>query len=399
MRLPIIFVTAISAVQSTYGAALVTVPRAYTVGFKNPNIVSSASGAAICIQGTIPVTASATNTKLSYEPPENQTVVTETIFQMLKLNSTLINSVEAGPLKVTGTYDIYSKLCYPKSGTINAKTVQILIHGVGFDRSYWDVAPGYSYVDAAAEAGYTTFSYDRLGSGLSSHPDPIQIVQAQIEVGIAHALVQLLRAGHIAATSFAHVASVGHSFGSIQTVGLTSQYPEDLDAAVLTGFSTGSAGGLSLFVAGLNLAIASLNSPLRFADLPNAYLIASSAISNQFDFLRAQNFPAANLDIAEMTKQTFSIGEVFTIGDPSIPSPKFTGPVDVVDGSDDVPFCQGNCLYPVNMAAAVLKEFYPNAANGSDWYIAEGAGHGLNLHYQAPAVYAHILGFLKKNGF
>lgn len=41
-------------------------------------------------------------------------------------------------------------------------------------RSYWDFAVNgtdeYSYVSAAAAAGYTTFRYDRLGTGLSEKP-------------------------------------------------------------------------------------------------------------------------------------------------------------------------------------------------------------------------------------
>lgn len=40
--------------------------------------------------------------------------------------------------------------------------------------SYWDFAVNgmdqNSYVAAAAEAGYTTFRYDRLGAGLSEKP-------------------------------------------------------------------------------------------------------------------------------------------------------------------------------------------------------------------------------------
>ncbi len=41
--------------------------------------------------------------------------------------------------------------------------------------SYWDFTVGgsedYSYVRAAANAGYSTFRYDRLGTGLSEKPN------------------------------------------------------------------------------------------------------------------------------------------------------------------------------------------------------------------------------------
>ena len=42
-------------------------------------------------------------------------------------------------------------------------------------QSYWDFVPDnstedYSYVHAASDAGYVTFRYDQLGTGLSEHP-------------------------------------------------------------------------------------------------------------------------------------------------------------------------------------------------------------------------------------
>lgn len=72
----------------------------------------------------------------------------------------------------TNTYSLSGTLCTPKSGAKNSSHVQYLIHGVGFDSSYWDfaAAPEYSYVRAAADAGYTTFRFDRLGTGLSQKP-------------------------------------------------------------------------------------------------------------------------------------------------------------------------------------------------------------------------------------
>ena len=73
-----------------------------------------------------------------------------------------------------------------------------------------------SYVDAAADAGYATFSYDRLGVGASDHPDPIEVVQASLEVEVAHALIQALRDGVIGGNTFYKVVGIGHSLGSIQ---------------------------------------------------------------------------------------------------------------------------------------------------------------------------------------
>ena len=94
--------------------------------------------------------------------------------------------------KTANTYTLSGTLCTPKSGANSPDHVQLLVHGVGFDSrsghqrdkpresicinfyfdSYWDFSASeeYSYVRAASEAGFTTFRYDRLGTGLSEKP-------------------------------------------------------------------------------------------------------------------------------------------------------------------------------------------------------------------------------------
>ena len=98
---------------------------------------------------------------------------------------------------------------------MNISTVQILSHGVGLDKLYWDIAPEYSYVDYTATNGYATLAYNRLGCGKSDHPDPIQILQAYMDVEVQHEIVQLLRAGKIGGFTSEYFVTVGHSYGSI----------------------------------------------------------------------------------------------------------------------------------------------------------------------------------------
>jgi hypothetical protein len=203
----------------------------YMMGFKNTRIESSVGGQDICIVGPMDVTASATNVRINSQEPANQISVTEFLVEAVQINSTLAKQLVGGQNNVSGTYGIYSQLCF-LNGMINATTVQFLIHGLGCDRSYWSNARNYSYVDYAAEQGYTAFSYDRLGTGVSDHPGPIQIVQAELQIAIAHELIQLLRTGGISDHTFEHVVGVGHSAGSFQTLGVTSQHSDGLDAAV-----------------------------------------------------------------------------------------------------------------------------------------------------------------------
>jgi len=229
------------------------------------------------------VSANAQNEKFLLSNPPNQLAVTEAFVEYLQANSNFAASVNGGMQTVSGTYTINARLCYPTVASTDSDfdKIQFLIHGIGFDKNYWDIAAGYSYIDAAAAAGYATFSYDRLGVGLSAHPDPIQTVQSYLEVEIAHRLIKSLRNGALAGKDFDKIAAVGHSFGSIQLIGVASKYPKDLDAIILQGFTT-YGGALPLTFADFNSAIASQNQPSRFPGLSNGcrFLFLSQAQIN-----------------------------------------------------------------------------------------------------------------------
>ncbi len=373
------------------------------------------------------IQVSAMNTILKYDLPSNQSAVTETIVEFLRkspesiiiaeqkvtiegcantdkpkeVNATLPNKLMGPKRNISGPYSISTKLCWPASlQSPSNSSIQFLTHGVGFDKSYWDFySASYSYQDAAAKAGYATLSYDRLGLGASAHPDPIQVVQAPMEIEITHQIIQQLRNTRtFGDTRFEKVIGVGHSLGSELTNAITARHPQDLEAAVLTALSVDSAGQAD-FLSGLELVIARSNQPFRFSNLTNGYLIADSILFNQFGFFRAPNYDPLVLAAAEATKQTFTIGELFTNSMFMGKAVDFRGPIDVVDGENDLPFCRSNCLVPENKAAAVKGALYSNAKNSSTSFVAKGAGHGLNLHYVAGDASRQILNFLKENGF
>lgn len=200
----------------------------------------SAGGKAACIGGFMQIPVTATNSKILMSAPNTNIGVTELYVEFSQVNSKLATTSIGGPAPVTGSYSIYLKLCLPAdpASAKKVKTVQVLTHGGTLDHTYWDIAPGYSYVDTAAAAGYATLLYDRLGTGLSDHPDPVQIVQLPIQIEIAHLIVQKLRGGKIGSRSFQKVVGVGHSLGSAITQSVAAKYPKDFDALVLQGTST-----------------------------------------------------------------------------------------------------------------------------------------------------------------
>jgi pimeloyl-ACP methyl ester carboxylesterase len=371
----------------------------YITGFKNPSIVPSVGGKALCVSGIVDVTVSATNHEFLRQASTNRTELTELLLELFQINSTLPATIFGKPTQVSGTFGIYSQLRFPQDTLAISDTVQVLTHGIGIDHTYWNNAPNYSYVDYAAEQGYTTFNYDRLGVGLSEHPDPLQVVQAELEIAIAHGISELLRSGALAANKFTKVVAVGHSYGSIVTYGWTKEYPQDVNAAVLTGFSPSVASAASTLIAQA-LDLASVVNPILYSELPAGYITSSTITGLQFSFFRWPAYDEQLFYNAWENAQPLTLAE-FLSGASILASPNtnFTGPVDVVDGEHDQANCAGNCLSPVDQTAAAITDFYPAASKGSDHYIAPGSGHFVNYHYAATGAYERIHKFLKKNSF
>lgn len=117
----------------------------------------------------------------------------------------------------------------------------------------------YSYVRAAADAGFTTFRYDRLGTGLSEKPQDAykyatscfilrhvlqlklllsSVVQAATDLAILTEIAQMLRGGQIGGQAYSNILGVGHSYGSTQLQALTATAPTAVDSVILQGFST-----------------------------------------------------------------------------------------------------------------------------------------------------------------
>ena len=73
---------------------------------------------------------------------------------------------------VSGTQKLYGQFCEPTvRNPSRAKTLQLLVHGITYDHTYWagfdsiPSSPAYSWVTYANALGYPTLAIDRLGNG------------------------------------------------------------------------------------------------------------------------------------------------------------------------------------------------------------------------------------------
>ncbi len=127
------------------------------------------------------------------------------------------------------------QLCRPSHPGPRASTVQLLIHGATYGKTYWDwPQQRYSYVRTALAAGYSTLAVDRLGVGETSRPAS-ELVDSAANAFVLHQWIGALRAGLTHGGGFERVVSVGHSLGSALAVEEARTY-HDVDALVLSGF-------------------------------------------------------------------------------------------------------------------------------------------------------------------
>ena len=249
------------------------------------------SDKARCLTGTIAVPINNLNKRYILIPPltrHSQERVADMI-RRLFLFTFLPKSW--GWKRVSGVANLSSVVCLPNTGG-KVNTIQILTHGMGVDKSYWNITAGNSYVEEAIGAGYATLSYDRLGVGDSDHPDPVNVVQSFAHVSILHGIVEGLRESRILTNPFRNVVGVGHGYGSIIQLANNAKYPSDMNATIITGASD-TLEYLRLAAVSNTPAIAKLDDSRRFRHLKSGYLVDPDSLSIRKTYFWAGRYSEA----------------------------------------------------------------------------------------------------------
>ncbi|ESZ91708.1 ctr copper transporter family protein [Sclerotinia borealis F-4128] len=316
-----------------------------------------------------------------------------------------------------GAYSMSLRYCDPEVHIPSRQnTIQYLQHAITMTKNYWsglDYPNGYngeqySYIAYMSKQGYSTLSVDNLGSGNSTHPDPVFVVQMTLQVEIIHNIIVMLRSGkiphpYLAGRTFDKVIYVGHSYGSICGNAVATVHPKDVDTFVLTSYSIDFALGavsLSLMIP----APAFLVSP-RFSSLESQpfYLAAASRSGRQTAlYRRLGGFDPAIVTFDFHHEGTVSLGEIATLLYGVGPAPAFTGNILVVTGKQDAICCYSplgsDCGVGSGSIPARAVANFPNAANFATM-IPDMTGHAPFLHYSAQGQLSYITSFLKGMGY
>ncbi|MBO4206573.1 alpha/beta hydrolase [Micromonospora echinofusca] len=293
-----------------------------------------------------------------------------------------VSLTDGGPVDQT----LVGELCLPAFGT--PKTVQLLVHGGSYNRTYWDFPYQpylYSYRQYANAAGYATFNVDIVGTGESSRPHSSQVTMATSATAL-HQVITKLRAGALGPIAFRKVIWVGHSMGTATGWQEISTYG-DVDGFIATGgahtVSNTNAGGIAAFPASLDPKFAPLN-------LDDGYLSISKLDRDAVMY----HGPTSSAQVRQVdydTRDTYTVGVLVSgLGLFSQPlqdsvTKDITVPVLSIFGQQDVLYCATDAYDCDNLAAVQQSEssFYPNAAD-FDLVVVPQTGHDLNLHYTAP---------------
>ncbi|CAH0026877.1 unnamed protein product [Clonostachys rhizophaga] len=346
-----------------------------------------------CVPVSFHFSVSALNTVwLSPPDPGSETSILDFFYSGLA-NGT--GPAVAGTTKETGTFQINGIYCSPtreKSG----QALQVLVHGITYDKSIWSgtgYGAQYDWQAFATNQGYHTLAIDRLGHGSNpERPDPLAVVQGSFHIEMIHKLISIVRnqSGNPLGRTFNKVVYVSHSYGGWVGTGLIARYPKDVDAMVLTGFST--VPNFAPF-ANSKLRSAALLAPGRFPGLPLGYITFGESSGRKAAFF-AGNFDPAFPALDYASQETWTIGETGSLGFTSTSPVDYTGPLFLATGADDAIFCQ-----PPKTACEALvqnsKQFYPNVKKFG-FFVPENTGHTLTRHYSAPATFAKVHRFLNE---
>lgn len=295
---------------------------------------------------------------------------------------------QAADQVVSATY------CQPAAWAGGPREVDVLTPGATYNSAYWDWPANpslYSYMAKTLRAGRAAFDYDRVGTGLSSHP-PSTRISIGGEAYILHQMISWLRDRQ----GYSQVNSIGHSLGSVIAIEEAGRY-QDITRLVVTGLlhlPNVGAGFAATLLSLMHPAALDPQFPLKGLD---AGYLTTIPGERGADFYSPSADPSviaydeSHKDVVPLTDLS---GLATTWAQPPGPNSAdaVTAPVLVVIGQQDAIFCAAppifDCSQQSELVATELP-FYPLAASLTVDSVP-GTGHDIALHPSADQSFAQI---------
>lgn len=99
-------------------------------------LAAGAASAKICFNATVEIDISARNGVFdNIKTPDTNLDVTAFALASTKTGTNITEEALSGYATVGGTYNISTQYCMPKNSEVGGHSLQILTHGMGFDKS------------------------------------------------------------------------------------------------------------------------------------------------------------------------------------------------------------------------------------------------------------------------
>jgi pimeloyl-ACP methyl ester carboxylesterase len=311
----------------------------------------------------------------------------------------------------TTSYTVHGTLCRPRTWAPGARQVDVLVHGGTYSGLYWNLLPGYSFVDATLDNGRAVYYFDQIGSGASGKPSSTSIT-VEAASSVLHQVIQKMRApARCGGYAFPVVNVIGHSIGSYTAIHEAARYPRDVNRLVVTGALHVP---VALAAAGQSLGAATypvaddpvLSRDPRFSRLDSGYLTTRPGVRRGL-FYYTPGADDAVIARDEATKDVLSATEAGSVfGEAAVQPPSANiassiGPtvrVLIVVGQEDNFNCTTSSLDCTNTSAVAANERpYYGHVGSLTVVTVPNTGHDLALHRSQRISFAAINTWIKNH--
>jgi hypothetical protein len=98
-------------------------------------VLAASVSAKRCINATVPVNLAARQAVFNLAVPQTNLEATDFILNMIQQGRNFTDVVLTGYNTTQGTYNISTQFCMPSNDNSTNPTVQVLTHGIGFDKT------------------------------------------------------------------------------------------------------------------------------------------------------------------------------------------------------------------------------------------------------------------------
>ncbi|KAF2764662.1 hypothetical protein EJ03DRAFT_281615 [Teratosphaeria nubilosa] len=308
-------------------------------------------------------------------------------------------------IPVSGSQVIAGWYCEPACVNANNTKLQFFLGGITTNREYWTAQGGtplvnppnppydpalYSWVDYANNLGYPTLALDHLGTGRSSHPDPILVTQQPYEMALYHDLVTQIKTGTTGQLprTYSDLTYIGNSYGSVIGDAMAGEYPADFTHVILTGFTKTVLPSLRGVAMQAPLPAATVW-PARFAGLAPGYVTSSVEQARTNSFFGSHQYVDFDSEVAQLfyaREDVVSLGQFVSTYVGIVASPQYTGRVLVITGEQDEAFCgPGSSALEPNPRCGTLLASTGSLFTNADYnyHSVPRTGHSSLLHLTA----------------